>query len=356
MMTMKKSLKSMILYAGLTKDSFNSVESDLQKLNTYNLRVFSIITTIYLAALFVSSFHLAVSLLNRTVYLVDLILSIVILGLSYVKIFCNKKFISILVYLFLSMIFTFGIALSVTQPTQTATTFFVMIMAIPLMFYDKPYKIDILIIVFTIVFLLMSIYKKSFEARDTDVLNAICFGSLSCVLNTINLCVRTERVWFGRKMQLMAESDVLTNLKNRNCFEQNYETYVSKAKKSVACIFADVNGLHDLNNEEGHEAGDEMLKFIAQQIKNEFGSEDSFRVGGDEYVVLICDKDEDSIKKQIEKVCNIIEEKSYHISVGLAISPVANIDMEKLIKNADENMYEAKSQYYKTKGIDRRQR
>lgn len=52
----------------------------------------------------------------------------------------------------------------------------------------------------------------------------------------------------------------------------------------------------------------------------------------------------------------IIEDHQYHISVGLVSEPVKDIDMEKLIKTADERMYEAKRQYYQSMGIDRRKR
>ncbi len=57
----------------------------------------------------------------------------------------------------------------------------------------------------------------------------------------------------------MATTDLLTNLKNRNAYEQILSQYNSKLPDSLSCIYADANGLHELNNSQGHAAGDRML-------------------------------------------------------------------------------------------------
>ena len=52
------------------------------------------------------------------------------------------------------------------------------------------------------------------------------------------------------------------------------------------CVYIDANGLHELNNERGHEAGDLMLRFGAESLMEQFPKGSLYRVGGDEFVVL----------------------------------------------------------------------
>lgn len=80
--------------------------------------------------------------------------------------------------------------------------------------------------------------------------------------------------------------DSLTGLLNRNCFEQTIENLDKNEYRNVACVYIDANGLHNINNRFGHEAGDNMLKAIAQALQSKFGSDKTYRIGGDEFVVF----------------------------------------------------------------------
>lgn len=65
----------------------------------------------------------------------------------------------------------------------------------------------------------------------------------------------------------MASVDSLTGLLNRNSFERSISEYDKSEEKTCAGLYIDVNGLHELNNKEGHAAGDEMLKFVANAVQ-----------------------------------------------------------------------------------------
>ena len=79
----------------------------------------------------------------------------------------------------------------------------------------------------------------------------------------------------------------LTGLNNRNCYEWMIQTYPNMCKSSLSCIYIDVNGLHELNNTQGHKAGDDMLSYIAQVTQKYFGMQNAYRIGGDEFCVLL---------------------------------------------------------------------
>lgn len=139
-----------------------------------------------------------------------------------------------------------------------------------------------------------------------------------------------------------ANKDALTGLLNRN----SYEEYCSQHNgENIQCIYIDVNGLHEINNEKGHMAGDMMLKFIADILKESFPNEKLFRIGGDEFLIF----SQESLTALTSAMQNIDAEISachYHISYGLA----EGADLKAVIKNAEILMYTMKKEYYEKLG------
>lgn len=145
------------------------------------------------------------------------------------------------------------------------------------------------------------------------------------------------------------ETDLLTDLMNRNMYEVRMPEYINDCKNTVTCMFADVNGLHDVNNEQGHEAGDTMLKYIANAVKAQFDKEDVYRIGGDEFVAFAMDLPLDELKKRVEVITTDVEKEGYFVSIGIAeINKIEN--MKKLITDAEHSMYLEKKRYYESIG------
>ena len=88
----------------------------------------------------------------------------------------------------------------------------------------------------------------------------------------------------------------------------------------------------------------------------EFGEKNSFRIGGDEFVVLITDENEEVIQAKIDHMQILVEEESYHVSIGYSIGNTSETDISLLVSTAEKRMYEAKRWYYQQSGVDRRRR
>ncbi len=154
------------------------------------------------------------------------------------------------------------------------------------------------------------------------------------------------------------EKDVLSGLYNRNRYEQDLKKYPALCRNSLACIYVDANGLHELNNEEGHDAGDRMLKAVAGQLMEQFGNQHSYRIGGDEFLAFAIDMTEDDVLGRTTRMEEALKEQNFHISAGIqwtAETASLNTDsLERLIKAAEQRMYLAKKAYYENKAHDRR--
>ena len=149
------------------------------------------------------------------------------------------------------------------------------------------------------------------------------------------------------KLYKQSHYDTTTGLLNRNAYNSYVDMFDDKSVKSIACVYIDVNGLHEYNNTYGHQAGDKMLTIVAGIMKKYFANNDIFRIGGDEFVVMCEDI---SMKEIAEKVRNFrvaVKKKYIHIAVGIEWRN-EKIDINKIIKSADEKMYQDKKHFYKT--------
>ena len=146
-------------------------------------------------------------------------------------------------------------------------------------------------------------------------------------------------------MKEQGEKDTLTGLYNRNRYELELPKFLKRYRKSLACIYIDVNGLHELNNSKGHEAGDEMLKTVARRIQEIFGTEYTYRIGGDEFLIFAVDCAEDMLIHLSEQFQQASEKEEIYVSVGLQWEKEVS-SLDDLIKAAEKKMYTAKREYY----------
>ena len=129
--------------------------------------------------------------------------------------------------------------------------------------------------------------------------------------------------------------------------------YPMHCSSTLSCVYLDVNGLHELNNTRGHAAGDEMLKTVAAKVRDIFGEEYSYRVGGDEFVAFAMDKSAEEMRALIHKLVQEVDEAGYSVAVGTATHSAGGIDMEVLVKPAETRMYLAKEEHYRLAGKTR---
>lgn len=149
------------------------------------------------------------------------------------------------------------------------------------------------------------------------------------------------------------EKDVLSGLYNRNRYERDLPGYPSLFQKSLACIYVDANGLHELNNSQGHEAGDRMLKAVSGQLLDRFGRQHTYRIGGDEFLAFAPDMEEEDVTVRVREMEAALERQNFHISVGVQWAEDVP-SMDTLVKAAEQRMYLAKKAFYENETHDRR--
>ena len=151
-------------------------------------------------------------------------------------------------------------------------------------------------------------------------------------------------------IKAQGETDLLSGLNNRNRYEMDLSHL---PLHSLACIYLDANGLHELNNAQGHEAGDRMLREVAGQLREKFGSRYTYRIGGDEFLAFAPDAEEQEVARRCRELELELEREGYAVSIGFRWE--ARVDSaEVLVKAAEQKMYAAKRAYYQQEAHDRR--
>lgn len=145
--------------------------------------------------------------------------------------------------------------------------------------------------------------------------------------------------------------DVLTGLMNRRSFNEKIEHF--QPSTEIGIIYCDLNGLKGVNDNEGHEAGDRYIQKMASLLQESFSYDEIFRVGGDEFfVVLILRDGEESFEKRFSTFEKILYENDELASCGHSRGPASN--SKELLQQAETRMYAEKELFYKRSGKDRR--
>lgn len=169
-----------------------------------------------------------------------------------------------------------------------------------------------------------------------------------------------ENILYHKKL---LETDTLTGLYNRYAFTNDLKQLEADQRlpEKLVVFSVDINELKTVNDSQGHLAGDEIIKGAADCIREALQTYGKcYRTGGDEFIALLYIEESRAyeLKTHLEKYADewqghLVEQLS--LSIGYAAAkkyPEAQAEM--LIHVADENMYEAKAQYYMQSGKNRR--
>lgn len=144
--------------------------------------------------------------------------------------------------------------------------------------------------------------------------------------------------------------DQLTDCKNRKALDWAYTEKLEKYFP-LAIVMCDINGLKEINDQKGHDAGDKFIVQTAQTLKSVFGKRHVYRFGGDEFIAVLPNITHPAFQKLLETAKSQLGDTA---SLGTTISGTKDTDFESLLKAADAEMYENKKQYYIVTGKDRR--
>ena len=150
-----------------------------------------------------------------------------------------------------------------------------------------------------------------------------------------------------RELEVMSYSDPLTTLGNRYAMERYIEQV--DHTEPIGVVYCDITGLKRINDSEGHSAGDRLIRRCCDCLKRVFEGNGMFRIGGDEFVMLIRDCTEEKVQELVStmrgdekgNLSDVTAEFYCRLAIGGAFRKTAET-LEETIKRADDEMYKNK--------------
>lgn len=163
-------------------------------------------------------------------------------------------------------------------------------------------------------------------------------------------------------LEYLGKHDVLTQLRNRAFYAEELNRLTRKGPWPLSVIAIDLNGLKVVNDEQGHAAGDSMLRRVGEVLAKAVDAPAcAARIGGDEFTVLLPGTDERGALALQERIISMLDLNNQfypgqHLSLAMGIASCQSGDaVEATINRADQAMYAEKNRYYQQKDKDRRQ-
>lgn len=170
----------------------------------------------------------------------------------------------------------------------------------------------------------------------------------------------SEQLEHEEKLILLAKKDQMTDTYSREAGLAYLKDFMSKQEKStqaISILFIDINALKSVNDNFGHQIGDELIHEVVDAINQSTRTDDIIaRLGGDEFLIILPASDSNNaemIKRRIKDVTqNKNEQKNYLVSVSIGIASskeIENQNIDDLMNLADHRMYEEKEKFYSEK-------
>lgn len=351
---MGEKIKNFLFYSNVNKELYKSIYGDIRQSNLRNVQTFSIIAAVAFFVMVCAGALDSIVYSLRWIYVTCMICMILVCILS--RTFAKKYSVmaNLLMYFMVAVMLFFGICLGTfMRPDEPTVSYMVLLFAIPLLFTGTPFYMGSLILISLVVYSVLSLFTQSEEMMRFNFISVLPYGVLSIIISSYVMVRQTKSFVYAHENQLLSEVDQLTGLQNRRCYERKLQIIKEKGFESRGMIVAlDINGLKNVNDRLGHNAGDELIVGAAECIQAVFGSYGNcYRVGGDEFMAILeapfpsAQELEEVFIQRMENWHGALVD-SVSISYGMEMG-IGKCSVDDLAHQADMQMYKYKAEYYK---------
>jgi diguanylate cyclase (GGDEF)-like protein len=247
------------------------------------------------------------------------------------------------VFFFAWSLTSIALAAAVSSADGGSNSPLALLFFIPIIFAALSYPMALAIAISAIDYLAYVAVGVAGSSPDQEYVGffALCLGCIA------TLCAWHARNQDRRRTELMrvSRADPLTGCLNRRGFEERFEAEMSQASRTgrpLGLILVDLDHFKQINDTRGHAAGDEMLRDAVMTMERVKRPMDTIgRIGGDEFAVLVPTAAPSDTVKVADRVRNALADVA-PATVGTACFPVDAADRQKLLRQADNELYERK--------------
>ena len=178
---------------------------------------------------------------------------------------------------------------------------------------------------------------------------SMCVGVIAFACNSIGNIIG-DNMRYAHEMKLIAEIDEMTGAYNKSKYMTAIESEY-KEEEQIAVVFWDINNLKEMNDSQGHEKGDKLIRMMANSITYVTdASQDLYRTGGDEFVLIMRGADEEHVLDLLKRWRLMMDrlnvQANMEVSASYGYACGCGSNLQQVIHEADQMMYEHKRKYH----------
>jgi len=364
---MLQKIKNALLFSNISRSEIKAAFPQIRKDNRKFCIIWSVVYELFWAYCLIMTFLNPVFLQCRGIYACAFAASAVTLLLSVFAAPRHPRMIVPIAITIDEILLLAGIFIARNLAPRTIVVF-AAVLIVPVAFISDTFSTVLMLAINIVVFALVGSKGMEPDPYGWVLSNLFIFSTIGTLLGHFVNRARFERYVFAESNAKLAKiqtrnahHDQLTDLRNRRAYAEAVEQFRKNLPAGCRVVAADINGLKETNDTLGHSAGDELVVGSAECIRRSFPGIDSiYRVGGDEFCVIVTDRNYD-VEKSISRLQKLCAEWKGDFIQGISISAAYASadefgDIDATIRAADKNMYEVKRSFYESSGRDRRDR
>ncbi|MCR4684398.1 MAG: GGDEF domain-containing protein [Lachnospiraceae bacterium] len=202
-----------------------------------------------------------------------------------------------------------------------------------------------------------SISDRSLSLSKRQITSTMLFSAIFFVVLLLMLKALSQKDLEAEKKNAntfknMANTDSMTGVRNKHAYLEAETSLNQRIRQNeiekLAVVVCDINGLKHVNDTQGHAAGDQLIKDACSLICEYFTHGAVYRIGGDEFVVLLQEKGYDTMPEVMAEINHVVEEniKKKEVVVAIGYSQLTKEDqlVRDVFERADQMMYQRKQE------------
>ena len=346
-----------LFYGGVKKEEFASIKHLINEENHRVWKVISIIAEI----LFVGLFIFALVEPNHKAYIVpfSILAGVMILFVLAFLVFLKPTSKALLPFIYVASVTILAVFIytgSYVEKDRPGVVFPALALGLALVTLDRPLRNSLVPVLGLAVYIpLIITFKSDVDVMLTDILTSSIFTLTGIALSIFISRIRIRDLLMRKNAEIDRDKDALTEVANKLAYDRKVEEISLQMKQGdikFAIAVFDINELKVTNDTYGHGEGDKLLIRCTKIIEESFPNSTTYRIGGDEFAVIIMDQDyanRERLIRELHERIRISHEKSTSllddtpIAFGVAVyNKQKDRDYVAVFSRADAEMYDNK--------------
>lgn len=356
----KVNIKEQLLYGGVSKEEYDHIRPLIAEENHRIWRVVSIILEILYIGLFI--FVLVEHNHQEWVPPFGILAGVMILSVLAFTVWLKPGSKALLPFIYFSVIIMHGVFIYTgvfVDDNRPTVIFPALVVGLSFLTLDRPIRYMSTLLTTLIVFIVLDLTVKMPNTNTTVIITDILCGSIftlaAMFISMFVNNIRTKDLVMRINAEEERDTDALTNVANKMAYDKRVPLVSQKMKEGgyrFAIAIFDVNGLKMTNDTYGHDQGDKLLIRCCNLIRDSFKNSTIYRIGGDEFVIIIEGTDYANRERILRDLYNKIDEAHQKatsllddtsIALGVAVyNPKQDRDYITVFSRADAQMYDNK--------------